>query len=108
MTKQLTPMKEQNHPLYSIDREHIDRLLAKENPEDGDIVDLARLFLRYEGFPGALDLQDDMVKTLTLWGFSREALNSKARSIWEAGFRPGQTVDDAVGSGFDTEDADNK
>ena len=100
-------MKEQNHPLYSIDRDHIDRLLAKEEPEDCDIVDLARLFLRYEGFPGALDLQEDMSKALKLWGLSRETLNIKARTIWEAGFRPGRTVDDVVGSGFDTEDKEN-
>ena len=97
-------MKEQNHPLYSIDRDHIDRLLAKELPEDGDIVDLARLFLRYEGFPGALDLQEDLNKTLKLWGVSRETLNARARSIWESGFRPGKKAADAVGSGFDTED----
>ena len=101
-------MKEQNHPLYSIDRDHIDRLLAKELPEDGDIVDLARLFLRYEGFPGALDLQEDLNKTLKLWGFSRENLNARARNIWESGFRPGMKAVDAVGSGFDTEDSDIK
>jgi len=99
-------MKEQNHPLYSIDRDHIDRLLAKELPEDGDIVDLARLFLRYEGFPGALDLQEDLNKTLKLWGFSRENLNARARNIWESGFRPGRKTIDAVGSGFDTEDSE--
>ena len=98
-------MKEQNHPLYSIDRDHIDRLLAKELPEDADFVDLARLFLRYDGFPGASDLQDDMDKTLKLWGISREVLNARARKVWEAGFRPGMSEDDSVGSGFDTQDS---
>ena len=100
-------MQEQNHPLYSFDRDHIDRLLAKEEPEDCDIVDLARLLLRYEGFPGALDIKEDMSKALKLWGLSRETLNVKARTIWEAGFRPGRTVEDVVGSGFDTEDKEN-
>ncbi len=99
-------MKEQNHPLYSIDRDHIDRLLAKELPEDRDIVDLARLLLRYEGFPGASDLQDDMNKTLSLWGVTREDLNVRARKIWEAGFHPDRKLDDALGSGFDTKDSD--
>ena len=98
-------MTEQNHPLYSIDRDHIDRLLAKEDPEDEDIVDLARLFLRYEGFPGASDLKDDMNKALKLWGVSRETLNEKVRKIWESGFRPGMNADDTVGSGFDTKDS---
>ncbi len=100
-------MKEQNHPLYSIDRDHIDGLLAKELPQEEDIVDLARLFLRYEGFPGALDLQADMNRILKLWGMSREILNEKAKKIWEDGFRPGRNAEDAVGSGFDTKDSDN-
>ena len=100
-------MKEQNHPLYSIDRDHIDRLLAKDLPEDEDIVELARLFLRYEGFPGASDLQDDMNKTLKFWGITREILNVRARKIWESGFRPGRNTQEAVGSGFDTKDSEN-
>ena len=100
-------MEEQNHPLYSIDRENVDRLLAKESPEDGDIVDLARLLLRYEGFPGASDLQDDMNKTLKLWGLSRDILNAKARLIWEGNYRPGMKGEDIVGSGFDTKDSEN-
>ena len=99
-------MKEQNHPLYSVDRDHIDGLLAKDLPMDGDIVDLARLFLRYEDFPGAADLKVDMNKVLQVWGISREILNQKARKIWEGGFRPGMsTEEEVVGSGFDTEDS---
>ena len=98
-------LKEQNHPLYSVDRDHIDRMLAMESPEDGDIVDLARLFLRYEGFPGALDLQDDMSRILKLWGLTRETLNVRARKIWEAGFRPGMKAEESIGSGFDTKDS---
>ena len=100
-------MKEQNHPLYSIDRDHIDRLIAKEVPEDRDIVELARLLLRYEGFPGVSDLHEDMKKILNLWGITRDVLNVKARVIWEGGFRPGMNPSDVVGSGFDTEDSEN-
>ena len=95
-------MQEQDHPLYKVDRETIDRLLAQESPKDQDVVDLARLFLRYEGFPGALDIQDDMERALRLWDLTRESLNKKAREIWERGFRPGITPDEAVGSSFDT------
>ena len=101
-------MLEQNHPLYSKDRDQIDRLLAKESPDDSDLVDLARLFLRYEDFPGAADLQDDMSKTLRLWGLSRQELNEKTRRIWKDGFRPGSQTDEVVGSGFDTSDNDGK
>ncbi len=98
-------MKEQNHPLYNIDRENIDRLLAKHSPEDSDLVDLARLLNRYDGFPGASDLHADMEKILKFWEISREQLNDRAREIWEGGFRPGRQVDDVLGSGFDTSDA---
>ena len=99
-------MQEQTHPLYSTDRDHLDRLLSKESPEDTDIVDLARLLIRYEGFPGANDLKEDMQRVMTLWGKTRKGLNLEARNIWEKGFRPGMTTNDAVGSGFDTSNED--
>ncbi len=96
--------QEQSHPLYSTDRDLVDKLLAKKVPADGDLVDLARLLLRYEGFPGSLDIQSDMMKILSLWGLTREKLNLKTRKIWNEGYRPGSDVEESVGSGFDTED----
>ena len=96
--------RHQSHPLHSSDREHIDRLLSKHSPGVEDLVDLARLLIRYDGFPGAIDLQEDMNKTLNLWGLHRDSLNQKVREIWARGFRPGQSSDDSVGSGFDTSD----
>ena len=95
-------MKDQNHPLYISERDHLDRLLSKELPDDQDLVDLARLFLRYEGFPGAHDIQMDMKKVLKLWRISVEDLHSSTRKIWSKGFRPGNSSDEIVGSGFDT------
>jgi hypothetical protein len=96
----------QAHPLHAIDRETVDRLLAVAEPQQADLVDLARLLMRYQGFPGAADLQDDLARLLALWGLSRPALESRTRAIWAAGFRPGSTpaAGDAVGSGFDTAD----
>ncbi len=96
--------QEQNHPLYGTDRDHVDRLLAKDPPGDEDVVNLARLLNRYEGFYGALDLQEDMEKILKLWGLSRQMLNDKARLIWKKGYRPGGNSENTVGSGFDTSD----
>ncbi len=78
--------------------------MAKDSPEDQDLIDLARLFIRYEGFPGATDLQSDMAKILNLWGISKESLNSRTKDIWEKGFRPGYNSVDVIGSGFDTSD----
>ena len=92
---------EQQHPLYSVDREIVDGLLAKDLPNDTDIIELSRLILRYEGFPGAYDLQDDMKKILELWGISNQTLNERSRAIWEAGYKPGDQFDVTVGSGFD-------
>ena len=57
---------EQQHPLYATDRDLVDALLATERPADAQLVDLGRLFMRYAGFPGALDLQADLDKTLRL------------------------------------------
>ena len=96
--------REQIHPLYSIDRESVDRLLVVDTPKEADLVELARLFIRYEGFPGAIDLSEDMMKILNQWGLTRDQLNLETRRIWEKGFRPGKQVDDSLGSGFDTSD----
>lgn len=97
----------QAHPLYALDRDRIDRLLATEVPDDDHLVDLARLLIRYQGFPGARDLQDDLLKTLRLWGLEREELHRRTRLIWASGHRPGaQPQDQAVGSGFDTANAE--
>ncbi|CAK6694501.1 DUF3288 family protein [Synechococcus sp. CBW1107] len=93
----------QAHPLYATDRDLVDGLLAAREPSDGQLVDLARLLNRYDGFPGAEDLQDDLRKTLRLWGLSLEELQRRTRAIWAQGYRPGAVVGaEAVGSGFDT------
>ena len=97
-------MEDQNHPLYMVDRDHVNRLLAKEIPMDQDLIDIARLLMRYEGFPGAKDIKMDMLKTLKLWGITKEELNHRTKKIWSSGFRPGNNSTDNVGSGFDTSD----
>ncbi len=95
-------MEEQNHPLYLIDRENLDRLLAKDLPEDSDLIDMARLFSRYEDFPGVTDLKLDMVKILKSWGITKEELNLRTRKIWSNGYRPNNSSEEIVGSSFDT------
>lgn len=107
-TRELSAAAQQAHPLYASDRDLVDQLLAATEPSDGQLVDLGRLLLRYAGFPGALDLQDDLAKTLRLWGLSQEQLNQRCRAIWAAGYRPGaEAAPQAVGSGFDTADQDS-
>ena len=42
----------QNHPLYSTDRENLDRLCAIDSPTSNNFVELARLIIRYQDFFG--------------------------------------------------------
>jgi hypothetical protein len=88
--------REQNHPLHATDRLVIDGLLATETPLDPHLVDAARLLHRYDGFPGASDLRDDLERVLRLWRLDRSTLQQRTR------YRPGQAAAaEAVGSGFD-------
>lgn len=93
----------QSHPLYRLDRQTVDRLLAASAPGEADLVDAARLLSRYEGFPGAFDLQNDLERVIRLWGLNRESLQAQTRALWQGGYRPGAGVSGAepVGSGFD-------
>jgi hypothetical protein len=94
---------DQNHPLHAIDRQVVDALLAAATPDDNHLVDAARLLNRYEGFPGASDLREDLERVLRLWKLDRASLQQRTRVIWAAGFRPGPArAEEAVGSGFDT------
>tara|TARA_B100000214_G_C23629252_1_gene473226 strand:- start:167 stop:478 length:312 start_codon:yes stop_codon:yes gene_type:complete len=96
----------QNHPLYSTDRDNLDRLCAIESPASKDFVELARLIIRYQDFNGAEDLNSDMKKLLKKWHIDRTILEEKTRKIWSEGFRPSSSSgSDNVGSGFDTSDS---
>lgn len=99
--------EDQTHPLYELDRPVVDRLLAAGQPTDADLVDAARLLMRYQGFPGARDLQEDLERALGFWGLDRDGLHERTRAIWAAGFRPlKEAPAEPVGSGFDTSDAE--
>ena len=96
----------QNHPLYSTDRENLDRLCAIDSPVSIDFVELARLFIRYQDFKGAEDLNSDMEKLLKKWSINRDKLEEITRTLWSEGFRPSSSSStDNVGSGFDTSDS---
>lgn len=99
--------EDQSHPLYAADRDRVDALLACDQPSDAHLVDAARLLMRYQGFPGARDLQSDLAKVLRLWGLDRDGLHARTLAIWASGFRPAPAAADAVGSGFDTADQES-
>tara|TARA_B100000945_G_scaffold256165_1_gene213557 strand:+ start:263 stop:559 length:297 start_codon:yes stop_codon:yes gene_type:complete len=93
---------EQTHPLHETDKNIIDSLISKENPEDLDLINLSRLINRYSYFPGEIEIKNDIEKILKFWNLSKDDLFSKTRQIWSNDFRPSNINKDLVGSGFDT------
>ena len=92
---------ENSHPLYAQDRAIVDRLLAASTPSDHDIVDCARLMMRYLGYPGALDLQEDLARSVVSWRMDADTLYARSRQIWADGYRPALDQSAEVGSGAD-------
>jgi len=76
--------KDQQHPQYSKDRQLLNQLMAGDD-SDFNLVELARLIIRYEGFPGARDIQNDLKKTLQQWKLTEEQLFEKTRAIHQQG-----------------------
>jgi Protein of unknown function (DUF3288) len=76
----MSELKDQQHPLWTRDRQVVDNLLAGE-PTDFHLAELARLKMRYQGFPGARDIQADLVKVTEKWGFTDDTLFAKTREI---------------------------
>ncbi|MBF2007759.1 MAG: DUF3288 family protein [Chlorogloeopsis fritschii C42_A2020_084] len=76
--------KDQQHPLYNRDRPLVDNLMAQE-VTDYNLVELARLRIRYQGFPGARDIQKDLEQIMQQWGLSEAELFEKTRALHDAG-----------------------
>ena len=93
---------EQTHPLHATDKKIIDSLITKEAPDDFDLINLARLINRYDNFPGEIELKDDIEKILKFWKITKDNLFLKTRKLWSNNFRPSNTTNEPVGSGFDT------
>lgn len=98
---------EQVHPLYRTDRDTVDGLLAHPgDPGPEQLTRAAMLLIRYQDFPGAQDIKDDLERCLTLWSLQHEELNQRCREIWANGWRPGQAASSDVGSGADVQEQD--
>ncbi len=76
--------QDQQHPQYRGDRTTVDTLLAGE-PTDHNLSELARLIIRYRGFPGARDIQADLEKALQKWNITAETLYEQTRKIHAKG-----------------------
>ena len=95
-------INEQTHPLHEADKKIIDALITKEIPENFDLINLARLINRYDGFPGEIEIKEDIEKILKFWKITKDDLFSATQKLWSENFRPPSTTKDLVGSGFDT------
>lgn len=78
-------VNEQQHPQYSKDRDLLNQIMAAATPNDFEVAELARLRIRYTGFPGASDIWRDLEATLTKWHFDEETLFARTRAIHAAG-----------------------
>jgi hypothetical protein len=80
----MTEKKDQEHPQYRSDRAIVNQLLS-EDTTDYNLAELARLMIRYKGFPGARDIQRDLDKALKKTGLTEEALYEKTRALHAQG-----------------------
>ena len=87
--------QEQLHPKAIEDRAIVDNLLAEECNEY-NLVELARLRIRYRGFPGAKDIKDGLEKLLKQWNLTEEQLFDRTRKIHSRGdiYRPKSEEED--------------
>ena len=77
---------EQKHPQDKKDRITVDHLLKVESsPGDRELVELARLIIRYRNFPGARDIQRDLQTALNTWGLTEAELYAQTRAIHATG-----------------------
>lgn len=87
--------KEQIHPQENRDRQIVNTLL-EGNPTNFNLAELARLRIRYRGFPGAKDIQQKLEKILQQWDLTEEALYEKTRQlhalgqVYKTGSKPDQ------------------
>lgn len=73
---------DQQHPQNRKDRATVDNLLQVNSaPSDRDLVELARLIIRYRDFPGARDIQRDLKVVLENFQLSEDQLYGKTRAI---------------------------
>ena len=102
MIQYFSMSNEQTHPLHTTDKNIIDTLITKDEPDNLDFINLARLINRYTNFPGEIEIKNDIEKILKFWKITKVELFSKTKTIWQKSFRPSSTNKDLVGSGFDT------
>jgi hypothetical protein len=77
--------KEQQHPQEKRDRAAVDRLLQAQPDAPYNLAELARLRIRYRGFPGAKEIQTDLDRIMQQWQLTEEQLFEQTRQIHDRG-----------------------
>ncbi|MEL7084417.1 MAG: DUF3288 family protein [Cyanobacteria bacterium J06597_1] len=78
-------MSDSKHPQYSKDRALLTSIIKDGTPIDLNLVEVARLRIRYDGFPGARDIQQDLERMLETWDLTEEQLFEKTRELHATG-----------------------
>ncbi|MGB7441327.1 MAG: DUF3288 family protein [Coleofasciculaceae cyanobacterium] len=76
--------KDQQHPQEKIDRAIIESL-RREGSNNYNLAQLARLRIRYNRFPGARDIKQNLDALLAQWQMTEEQLFATTRHLYEAG-----------------------
>ena len=89
--------------MYDTDRAIVGRLSSKplEELTNADIVNAARLLIRYNGVSDGKDIRGDIVLALHKWNKTPNQLHIKSREIWQSGWRPDNVDQEEIGSGAD-------
>ncbi|MEB3883977.1 DUF3288 family protein [Lyngbya sp. CCY1209] len=85
MTDLQQSTRDQQHPQYKSDRDIANNLLNSRQPTERDLAELARLKIRYQGFPGARDIQRDLERIMKQWNYTEDTLFETTREIHAKG-----------------------
>jgi hypothetical protein len=83
------------------DLARIHGLADVDDPSGDDVVDAARLVSRYSAHP---EILRPLAAAVRAWGMDRAALNTRARALWQGGYRPSLGGEVSAGSGSDVVD----
>ncbi len=77
--------QDQQHPQYRRDRDIVSALMRENPPSEQGLAEVARLYIRYQTFPGARDIQKDLAQVLQTWNLTEETLFEQTRRIHAVG-----------------------
>ncbi|MBC6472454.1 MAG: DUF3288 family protein [Hormoscilla sp. GM102CHS1] len=78
-------IRDQQHPQEKNDRQILNQLLEAKAPIDYNLAELARLRIRYHGFPGAREIKTDLDRVLQQWNLTEEQLFDRTRILHAKG-----------------------